>query len=98
MASRAEAEEPTGATLGFEQQDIEEAIRDYPREATEAMALIQADTELPLSAETIRTLAASSRRPVESFWYEQLEILGLIRRFGLAMRGAGVPVATASPC
>lgn len=91
MATRARIPEPAGE-IRFEQEHIEEAIRDYPREAEEALALVQRGAERPLAAASIRAFAADAGEEVQTFWYGRLEARNLVAAFGMALRAAGVPV------
>jgi len=81
----------------WEQEEIEEAIRQHPVEAAKSLAAVQLGETTPLTVDSLAAAAALLNTGLEELWVDQLARLGTLDAFAESLRAHGVPLDAPRP-
>ena len=81
----------------WEKEDIEEAIRQYPVAAAQALAAVQLGETAPLTVDSLTAAAALLNTGLEELWVSQLASRGALDAFAESLRARGVPLDAPRP-
>ncbi len=81
----------------WEQEKIEEAIRQYPAEAAKSLAAVQFGETAPLTVDSLEAAAMLLNTGLEKLWVNQLAGRGALDAFAESLRAQGVPLDAPRP-
>jgi len=81
----------------WDEEEIEEAIREHPVEAAKSLAAVQLGETDPVTVDGLAAAAAMVNSGLEELWVSQLVRLGALDAFAESLRAHGIPLDAPRP-
>jgi Trypsin-like peptidase domain len=81
----------------WDEEEIEQAIREHPVEAAKSLAAVQLGETKPVTVDGLAAAAALLNTGLEGLWVDQLARLGALDAFAESLRAHGVPLDAPRP-